>query len=248
MLIDVKENRSQSLCNSKCDIDMSIDETKSQLFRSIIKETLRKYETQKDDKLIETIIEFLTKSPDQSAFTDFLSKIIEKPLNIINGISNDIYNNIFPNYYQKPIDYDSIEHPALDILNYPPRNKRIKHEGEPRKIEYVLYIAGLEPHQNQIDILYSTFSQYGKIMCIFTETKQRYALIQYCDLNSIFLAVSSAQKIYDNNYIRIGYATDVEEVLEQLSNDPKRTKTVKNKILAITAFAESLEKEGITID
>ena len=223
---------------------MSIKETKNDLYRLIITEILEKYELGDGiESICNQILEILPNCSDSNSLQQFLQEIIKKPDLNIENISLDIYNQIHPKYPYNDIESENIESKDLDILSIEPFNKRKKNSSNKKKIEYVLYIAGLEPHQNKIDLLYNMFIQYGEIRCIFTETKERYALIQFSDLNSIFLAATSSQKLFDNNYIRIGYATDVEEVLESLSNDPKRLMKTKNKVLAITSFAESLERE-----
>ena len=222
---------------------MNITETKNELYEAIISEVLEKYELVDDNKAIcKEIIKNLPNCSDQISLQNLLQQIIKDPINYEN-LSNDIFNQIYPKYPYNDIKSENIESQDLDILSMEPFNKRKKNSSNRKKIEYVLYIAGLEPHQNKIDLLYNMFIQYGEIRCIFTETKERYALIQFADLNSIFLAATSSQKLFDNPYIKIGYATDVDEILESLSNDPKRLIKTKNKALAITSFAESLEKE-----
>lgn len=214
---------------------------------SLVHELIARYRVQIHDvNITKKIVENIEKSENVTEFSEFLFSLIGKRLTA-NNIANDIFKKLEEKENaekEEEINYDSIDFDDNGMTSAPKSRSEAKKMRRKKKLKkFILFVSGLKPEQNQIDVLYKEFEQYGDISCIYTEKEEGYALIQFVDLNGIFNAATCGKTHFDNHNIKVGYATDVECELERLSNSWAYRKITNDKINEINDFVEEILKE-----
>lgn len=94
---------------------------------------------------------------------------------------------------------------------------------EPKVARYIIYVCGLEPNQNTCYKLLRYFGKYGSVKGIQVFREDRYALVEFNDLKTAYMAVISQRPVLGNKLIKIGFATPIDqEILEMYQMDTEK--------------------------
>jgi hypothetical protein len=80
-----------------------------------------------------------------------------------------------------------------------------------KRDRYIIYAAGLEDNLNTVPSVLSYFNDFGAIKAIQVNREEKFALIEYFELKSAYLAVTSKRNVMENRFIRVGFAVDINE-------------------------------------
>lgn len=181
-----------------------------------------RYETTKEE-YIEKMMQILQRS---TTFAEFDAEAKE----LVSPIKKYMIKIIFDKYISPKAAG------MYDLTEYEPST-----DYQIRMHTFTIYVAGLEPQQNEIMALYNEFSAYGEIVAIYCQVNQRFALIRFSTAESCFSAVTSKKFIFDNEYIKVGYATNLETLLKKSCRDETEQKLIRSE--KIIKYAKHLEKE-----
>ncbi|EAX98782.1 hypothetical protein TVAG_492730 [Trichomonas vaginalis G3] len=179
--------------------------------------------TNKDD-FVNTLKDLLLQSSSIQEYEAKITPYIKSP---------DIFaQRIFETYTNQSF----ITENKLDIFSYAPKLKYFSNNHS-----YIVYVAGLEPFQNEPMEIYKEFINFGEIVAITTDIENNYALVQFKTAESCFSAVTSQKKFFYNDFIKVGYATNLEDYMEDQTHE--HSEDLHKRAQSIHDFAAKLRKE-----
>ena len=139
---------------------------------------------------------------DQGLFIEYVITQINKNLSI-NQLLNSLFRIIGIKLGIKLItdsfSFLNMEIPSEDI------------DKNTSETPYIVYVIGIDNNLNTITRLYKEFIKYGKIKGIQVIRNENIALIEFFELRSAYLAVTSDREVFQNKFIKVGFACDLDE-------------------------------------